>query len=795
MHGHEEGERSALLVTGQPDLGAELAEVVTGVGYSASVVSSLDLLEQHADARPSLVLIDLALKPARRHWSTLAHLFPHSTLLALTQDGESNLDELVDAFKHGCQDCLIHPVTRDDFAQRLIALRSTPSSGGALDRFMSQDIKLELPSDLSVIEHVARVLAGCCRAFQSYSPRTLINLRIAVSEVLSNAILYGNAGDRNKKVTVHARVDAWGIKVQVADEGPGFDPHQLPDPRDEDAIQAPGGRGLFLVKRLVDVVTFNERGNAVTFALNSQWESPRDRGASIRAGGGTAVSIVSLVERIRSLSNMDLHLWCEGVEGSPEHLAPADQRREAPESTLHWLRTPGQRYALELAAEDDDSRRWVEFARDLLHETLSYEAKLTHSRRDVAERQAEIELLHSVTETLGAVTRLEDAAQQILKEVVRVTGADRASLWIYVPEAEELVLAASEGAARIPVDRVPVSSPSSVSALAFRENRTVRLDELTDLPAALQERLSPRPDPWVAVPVTYTGQGGVTRKVGVLNLIGRGSGAAVSGISETRLLTTLARQIGSAVENLRLFEEVLARERVIGELELAHDLQMKLLPDLDQFDAIADVAARCEPARPVGGDFYQLFMLSEGKIGAMLGDVTSHGFGASLIMALTMSATGIYARESDWPGDLLRAIHRALIQKLESTEMFMTVFFGVIDPARKVLCYANAGHAHAFRLHGADEPQRLAATSPPLGIAEYGSYGETSVSWEPGDVLCLFTDGLTNPSLKTTERAVLQAASEHRNGSAEDIVAAMFEARGRRGDPAPDDQTAFVLRA
>ena len=87
----------------------------------------------------------------------------------------------------------------------------------------------------------------------------------------------------------------------------------------------------------------------------------------------------------------------------------------------------------------------------------------------------------------------------------------------------------------------------------------------------------------------------------------------VSDIGETRLLLTLARQIGSAIENLRLFEEILSGERLIGELELAHKLQMKLLPDLSEFRDLADVAARCVPARPVGGDFYQLFELADNE--------------------------------------------------------------------------------------------------------------------------------------------------------------------------------------
>jgi sigma-B regulation protein RsbU (phosphoserine phosphatase) len=284
------------------------------------------------------------------------------------------------------------------------------------------------------------------------------------------------------------------------------------------------------------------------------------------------------------------------------------------------------------------------------------------------------------------------------------------------------------------------------------------------------------------------------RTIGVLNLIGYRGGSAISGVGETRLLTTLARQIGSAVQNMRLFEEILTRERLIGELELAHDLQMGLLPDLREFHEIADASARCLPAKTVGGDFYQLFKLPEGQIGTMIGDITSHGFGASLIMALSMSAIGIYAAETTSPAALLKAIHRALIQQLESTETFLTIFYGVINPAQKVLCYANAGHAHAFRLHADDPPQRLGATSAPLGVAEYDAYSEAIVPWESEDLLCLFTDGLTTPAFLSTEGALIDAVSDVRHQSAAEIIDIMFEVRRAQGVEAPDDQTALVLR-
>ncbi len=655
MTDEDGGTCTALLVTDRGDVSSELLGRLDVAGFSACSVSSVEALEAHADTRPDLVLVDLALEPADETWSHLARLFPRSALWALLPDTiqAGGIETLAAAFQHGCQDYLIYPPRRGELSRKLADAarahaRDQPPLMGDLDRYMTSEVDLELPSDLSVIEPVVRLLAHRCRDFHSYSPRTLLNLRVAVSEALSNAILYGNADDPSKTVRVRATVDAWRIDVQVTDEGSGFDPAEVPDPTRPDAIDAPGGRGLFLLHQLADDVEFNERGNSITLVLESGLE--RDGRPRVpRPAGRHVEPVLRLVERIRNATSADLHLWMEGADGSPVHVFPDRAEAAGPSETLHWLRAREPRYALELREPEGAPEDWVRAVRDLVDEALAYESRLGESRRELAEVQEQIELLHTITETLGAVTHLEDAADEILKHVVQVTGAGRASLWIYEPESEELVLAASEGPARASVDRVSVSSGLSVSALAFRENRTIRLDEMKDLPAGLAERLSPRPEPWVAVPVSYTRPGGATRTVGVLNLIGRRTGSAVSGMGETRLLMTLARQIGGAIENLKLFDEVVTRERLIGELSLAHDLQMKLLPDLSEFREVADVAARCVPARPVGGDFYQLFKLPDGKLGAMLADVTSHGFGAALIMALSMSAAGIYARETARP--------------------------------------------------------------------------------------------------------------------------------------------------
>src|SRR5690606_40455129 len=158
---------------------------------------------------------------------------------------------------------------------------------------------------------------------------------------------------------------------------------------------------------------------------------------------------------------------------------------------------------------------------------------------------------------------------------------------------------------------------------------------------------------------------------GVINLIGRGEDHHFTA-GDQKLMMAIASQVGAAVENSRLVAASLREERMVRELELAHDLQLKLLPPLDQFDGYAEVAARCVPAESVGGDFYHLFRLPGGRLGVMIGDVSSHGFGAALIMALTMSAVAIHASEGDPPAEVLRRVHRTLIDELETTERYLT---------------------------------------------------------------------------------------------------------------------------
>ncbi len=410
---------------------------------------------------------------------------------------------------------------------------------------------------------------------------------------------------------------------------------------------------------------------------------------------------------------------------------------------------------------------------------------------ELSERYEEINLLYSISETLGSILKLEDAAEIILGELCDLLGALRGSLWVFDRDQSLLRLTASVGETGHggPLD---LDDPEALTARVFREQRAVN----ERAPVVLGDG-AVEDDSRLSVPIRYTPRAGECRTVGVINLIGRRLGGRFTA-SDQKLLSAIASQVGAALETNRLLLESVAQERVSREMELAHDLQMKLLPSAECFEG-ADVASRVEPAESVGGDFYHLLQLPNGRVGVMIGDVSGHGFPAALVMALSMSAATIYATGGS-PSEALRRLDDALREELENTEVYLSLFYGVIDPERRRLIYSNAGHPHAFIIRKKGDAERLTATDPPVGIAGPDSYVMEEVAWSPGeDLLLLFTDGLsdylTSEALGNGEKLILRIALESRDRRPAEIVESLFEAtRGVAPTIPSDDRTALVLR-
>jgi len=128
-------------------------------------------------------------------------------------------------------------------------------------------VTLRLPSDISWIEEAVELVVRHCLAGHQTTKKTRFRLQVVLSEALSNAIVRGNGENTEKWVDVRAELLSDTIRVHVTDEGPGFDPGLVPDPVTPEQLDTSGGRGLYLIRKLVDSVEFNEQGNSICMTL------------------------------------------------------------------------------------------------------------------------------------------------------------------------------------------------------------------------------------------------------------------------------------------------------------------------------------------------------------------------------------------------------------------------------------------------------------------------------------------------------------------------------------------------
>ena len=442
-------------------------------------------------------------------------------------------------------------------------------------------------------------------------------------------------------------------------------------------------------------------------------------------------------------------------------------------------------------------RELMEFLLPIVTQYLQSALEVEHAANELAERYEEINLLYTISEILGRTVSLDEAAKTILTEVSETVGARRATVLVHDAATNTLRAVAALGVDLSRVPPIRVDDPCSVSARVFRTQHPALLEGF-DSPCP--EEAEYRRGAMLSVPIMWTAPApGGAEPLGVVNLSDRRSGQPFTA-GDQKLIAAIATQIGTAIQNTRLVRASVEQQRLAHEMQLAHDLQMKLLPNNAVVAPDATVAARVVPAESVGGDFYNLFHLGGAKTGVMIGDVSGHGYQAALIMALTMSAAAIYSQTTVDPGELLRALGTALRDELTTTEMFISAFYAVVDPVARELHYANTGHPHAFIFGREPAPERLPASDPPLGMD--GTPPMTARrNWDPeSDLLVLFTDGVSDARNRLGERLgeerVLRAIRESRGDDPRLILDRVVDLlhEHTEGTPLRDDLTIVVLR-
>jgi phosphoserine phosphatase RsbU/P len=287
--------------------------------------------------------------------------------------------------------------------------------------------------------------------------------------------------------------------------------------------------------------------------------------------------------------------------------------------------------------------------------------------------------------------------------------------------------------------------------------------------------------------------------VGAL-LVGHTAGNKPTQGRRLNILLGIANQTALAIEAAQLYQRTLQQERLEREIELARNIQESFMPECCPDVPGWELSVEWRAARGVGGDFYDYIQLDAQHLGLVIADVSDKGVAAALYMALSRTVMRTAAIGTQGPAETLRRANQILMQDSRSG-MFVSMFYGILDLQRGTLVYARAGHNPPFWLRAADHHiMPLSAPGIVLGVVDDPQFVEESVDFGPGDVLIMYTDGVTeamnDQEQEFGETRLQQVLSDTPQSTANALVDAIVAAvRAFTGEqPQFDDFTLLACR-
>jgi len=405
---------------------------------------------------------------------------------------------------------------------------------------------------------------------------------------------------------------------------------------------------------------------------------------------------------------------------------------------------------------------------------------------EVRTRVLELESLYDLGLSLAGQLDLPALADEVLFRSISLTDARKGSLVLLAEDGSALLSRHIGG---------ELVSPRDVPRWALPEGEAVVNNAASAEPTA-GLRLSSC-EKCLAVAISVPG-----RRLGVIAVAdkeSRDGGVLDFTATDARLLSLFANQAAAAIETARLHRAAIEKERIERELELAAAIQREILPRALPAVPGVELAASNVPTRQVGGDYYDVFPLSGGRLGFLVADVSGKGVPAALLVSTVHSAVHLQIDEAKTIADLVARIDRHL-RRFAATRKFLTLFFGLLEPDTGLFRYVSAGHNPALVARADGRLERLESTGVPVGMLPGASWREETVTLGRGDLLCVYTDGVTEAVNERDEEFGLDRLSALVARQAAQPVAQICDAvlsavsDFARGMPQYDDQTLLITR-
>jgi phosphoserine phosphatase RsbU/P len=380
---------------------------------------------------------------------------------------------------------------------------------------------------------------------------------------------------------------------------------------------------------------------------------------------------------------------------------------------------------------------------------------------------------------------LSELFQVILDLAIRAVNAHRGM--VIVPEGETLVAKAHKG------EGFRISTAVCDKVLKEKQSILVRDAQLDEAFKGRMSIMEQHVHGMMAVPLQA--------KDRILGLIYVDSPVVLRQFTEDdlSLLTVMANVAAVRVERARL-DEVEQAERILQrDLAEAADIQMRILPESPPQVPGLDLAGCNAPCRTVGGDYYGYIAYPGGRVALALGDVSGKGMPAALMVFAFDERLRVLAAEAAGAAELVTRLNRNTCAKCPSNR-FITFFYGILDAAGGQLEFANAGHNPPILIRASGKVELLEDGGPVLGILSIAQYNEQRVPFGSGDLLVIYSDGVTE-AVNTAEEEygeerLIQILKERRGDSADVIMRGVMESvqRFTSGAPQSDDITIIVAK-
>ncbi len=391
-------------------------------------------------------------------------------------------------------------------------------------------------------------------------------------------------------------------------------------------------------------------------------------------------------------------------------------------------------------------------------------------------RGVELEALYDVGLAIASTLDLEELCTEALIRAVSLLDARRGAL--YLLEGGSYRLTSRFGGEAL--DELPADDRDAASLAA----------------GEAPEGWLPGARHLLAVPVEIEGD-----PRGVLIVADKESRHGVGPFPATdrRTLLLFANQAAIALENAKLHKLALEKERLEREMELAPEIQQQLLPKVMPQIPGYEVIGWNRPARQAGGDYFDFRRLGDGGWGLVVGDVVGKGVPAAILVSTLHSALHVLLDQMEVGPPLIERLNRHIFES-SSANKFITMLLATLDTTRNRLAYLNAGHNPGLLVRAEGEVVQMVSAGLPLGLMARGQFGSSTLDLAPGDLVCIYSDGITECEAPDEEEFGLERLTrllvDQGQRSLPEILSRIDKAvtEYAEGQPQGDDQTVILLR-